>query len=122
MFTEGTSFRPRNGLCAEAFWEIRAWCERNGYTLSDVLNALLMPLHHHLANHTEIDKEKGVAWCDLTVGVIPILHCQGGRLYKPRSDGPNLHEIEDRIKYWQLSNKNNPQHVDEFLKKLVLEK
>lgn len=122
MLAEGTSFRPRVGECAEAYWRIRAWCEQHGFSFSDIFNALLIPVSFHLANHTELDKEKGLAWCDLTVGTIPILHCLGGRLYKARADHANLEEIEERIKYWQKRNQEKPEHVDTFLKQLVLKK
>lgn len=120
-----TSFRPRNGTPAQAYWEIRRWCLEHEFSFSDVLNALMVPLSFYLYNHCEVEKEKSYAILDLTVGEIPILHVFGGKLYPPRHsvDGtknhPDLKQVNEKIQYWQERNETEPDHIDNFLRDVI---
>jgi hypothetical protein len=121
-FTEATTFRPRNGVSAESYWRIRAWCEKNGFTLSDVLNAILVPVAYYLENHCKVDTQRSKATVDLNVGPVDILHVFNGKCYPLASAKPNenkntltLEDIQVRIDYWKQRNASNPTHYDLLL-------
>lgn len=119
MFTEATTFRPRNGASAEAYWRVRQWCEVNGFTLSDVLNSVFIPLAYYLENFSVVDHDRNRATVHLNVGSVDILHVFNGKCYPLNSqrakESFSLEQINDRIAHWQKQNKNNPQHYDLLL-------
>lgn len=121
-YTEATTFRPRNGLPAECYWRVRAWCEKNGFSLSDVLNSVLVPLAYHLENYCEIVPDKNMATVSLNIGDLDILHVFGGKSYplassvtKVNKNTLTLEEIEKRIAYWSDQNKTTPDYNDLLL-------
>lgn len=118
------TFRPRNGMSAQAFWEIRQWCDMNGFTFSDVFNSVLVPLSYYLNNFCELDEEKNMAKVAFNVGDLKILHVwgSGGKSYpllKNKLDTRKMaftpEEIEARIEYWKNRNAENPEPYDEIL-------
>lgn len=122
MFTEPTTFRPRNGLSVEAYWRIRAWCKKNGFNFSDVLNAVIIPIAYYLENHCKIDKLRSKATVTLDIGDLDILHVFQGKCYPLASDsadgkkdGPSLEDMQKRIAHWKARNKERPQHYDLML-------
>lgn len=118
MFTEPTTFRPRNGLSAEAYWRVRAWCEKNGFSLSDVLNAVIVPLAYYLENHCQIDLAKSKATVILNVGELDILHVFQGKCYPLMSsttttkDTLSLENMRERITHWKQRNAERPESYD----------
>jgi len=118
MFTEGITFRPRNGLSAECYWRIRKWCDDNGFSLSDVLNALMPPVAYYLENHCTIDEKRQMAMVELNVGELPIYHCMGGKVYPLRKDTQgnrsviDSEKIQEAIGYWKLRNDHQPNVLD----------
>lgn len=123
MFTESTSFRPRVGQSALAYWRLRYWCEKNGFTLSDVLNSLVVPLSYYLNNYCEVDAEKSLAKVELNIGPIVILHVFGGKSYPLASEKSgksfSLKEIASRIKHWEEEVVRNPQECDMQLAEML---
>lgn len=122
MFTEPTTFRPRNGLSAEAYWRVRAWCEKNGFSWSDVLNALLVPVAYYLENHCIVEPEKSKATVILNVGELEILHVFKGKCYPLASSLSNdykesltLQHMLDRIEHWKEANAARPEEYDLML-------
>jgi hypothetical protein len=118
-YTEATTFRPRNGLPAEAYWRIREWCEKNGFTLSDVLNAIVVPLAYYLENHCLVDKQRSMATVELMAGPVDILHVFNGKCYPlasqtnhPHKNTLSLEDIRMRVAFWHQRNKTNPTHAD----------
>jgi len=122
MFTEHTTFRPRNGQSAEAYWRIREWCEKEGFNFSDVLNAVLVPLAFYLENYCEIKADRSKATVILNAGEIDIYHVLHGRCYPLAStvdrerDTLRLKHIQDRVKHWKSKNKSFKQPYDHILK------
>jgi hypothetical protein len=120
--TEATTFRPRNGVPALAYWQIRRWCEVNGFTLSDVLNALFPAIAYYLENHSRIDKLRSKATVDLYIGPLDILHVFNGKCY-PLATQTNaqqkhtitLDDIQTRIDFWIEQNKVAPSQIDLLL-------
>lgn len=116
MFTETTSFRPRNGKSAEAYWRVRKWCEQNGFAFSDVINPLLIPLAYYLNNYCKLEPERSMATVELNIGKIPILHVFGGKAYPLASQKTgksfSIEELEKRIRWWEHENIVNPQQCD----------
>lgn len=122
MFTEATTFRPRNGAAAESYWRIRRWCELNGFAFSDVLNSLMIPIAYYLENHCEVDAKRNMATVELNAGFVDILHVFGGKCYplatsqlalnKPTV---TLEKIEKAIAYWMKENKERPTTHDLLL-------
>jgi hypothetical protein len=117
-----TTFRPRNGACAESYWRIRYWCEDNGFTMSDVLNAVLIPLAYHLEHFCKVDRSRNMATVDLTVGEVIILHVFGGKCYPLRSTlqsdkkhNLTLDDIKAKIQEWKQRNAENPAEYDRIL-------
>lgn len=125
MFTEPTTFRPRNGAPAQAYWEVREWCLKHGFSMSDVWNALLIPLAYYLNNMCAIDKKRSMATVELNIGQLPIFHVFNGGLYPLRSDvdfskdHPDLAEIQRRIEHWRERNTKSPHKIDLLLKDIV---
>jgi len=122
MFTEHTTFRPRNGKSAEAYWRIRAWCEENGFSFSDVLNALMLPVAYYLENFCEVDRTKNKATVMLNVGPLEILHVFQGKMYPLASastdstkDTLQLEDMRKRIDHWKKRNAERPQQYDLIL-------
>lgn len=118
MYNETLTLRPRNGLSAEAYWEIRLWCDTHGFTFSDVYNALLVPVNYYLNNFCQIDKEKSIATVALNIGDLKIAHVWGGKCYplsKYKNDSRRpaftLEELKERIDYWK---KRNAEHKEEY--------
>jgi hypothetical protein len=118
MYTDATTFRPRNGLSAECYWRIRRWCADNGFAFSDVLNALMPPVAYYLENHCAIDHDRNVATVILNVGELPIYHVLNGRLYPLRNEvggARNVLEtekIQEAIAYWKDRNTKRPSLID----------
>jgi hypothetical protein len=113
MFTDATTFRPRNGLPAECYWRIRHWCDTNGFAFSDVLNALMAPVAYYLENHCVIDHDRQMAKVILNIGELPIYHVLNGRLYPLRRelDAKNtlqVAKIEKALEYWKERNATQP--------------
>jgi hypothetical protein len=124
MFTEHTTFRPRNGKSAEAYWRIRYWCEENGFSFSDVLNALMLPVAYYLENFCEVDRSKNKATVMLNVGPLEILHVFQGKMYPLASastdatkDSLQLEDMQKRIEHWKARNAERPQQYDLILSK-----
>jgi hypothetical protein len=123
MFTETTSFRPRNGLSAECYWRVRKWCSENGFAVSDVFNSVIIPLSYYLESHCLVEPEKSMATVELNVGKLPILHVFGGKCY-PLLEHKNdrvkraytLDELQERIDYWARRNAEEPEVYDQILK------
>ena len=120
-YTEATTFRPRNGAPAECYWRVRAWCEKNGFSLSDVLNAMMPPLAYYLENHSIVDPERSMATVDLMVGPVEILHVFNGKCYPLATEIQadrkvmDLDEIQKRIDYWHERNSVDPSEFDKLL-------
>lgn len=123
-YNETLSFRPRNGLSAQAFWEVRQWCDMNGFTFSDVFNAVLVPLAYYLHNFCEIDADKNMAKVAFNVGDLKILHVwgSGGKSYpllKDKTDSRKTaftsEELADRIAYWKNRNAEKVEPYDAIL-------
>lgn len=119
MFTEHTTFRPRNGLSAEAYWRVRAWCEKNGFNFSDVLNAVIVPLAYYLENFCTVDIERSKATVILNVGELEILHVFKGKCYPLAStveregqDNQTLKTIQERLAHWRKKNENSSEYYD----------
>lgn len=119
MFTEGITFRPRNGLPAECYWRIRAWCDEYGFSMSDVLNAVVVPLAYYLENHCYIDPVQQNAVVELNVGPLAIHHVlANGRVFPLRKDttgNRNIIErekIDEAIAYWKQMNEHHPTIAD----------
>lgn len=119
MFTEPTTFRPRNGLSAEAYWRVREWCEKNGFSLSDVLNAVIIPLAYYLENHCIVDSERSMAKVILNVGELDILHVFNGKCYplissteSTTKDTLSLENMRTRIEHWKKRNSERPESYD----------
>lgn len=123
MFTESTSFRPRNGKSAESYWMIRRWCEQYGFTFSDAINPLLIPVAYYLNNFCVVEPERSMATVELNIGKIAIMHVFGGKCYPLASQKSgksfSIPEIDKRIAYWQHENATNPQPCDADLAKAV---
>jgi hypothetical protein len=122
MHTEATTFRPRNGLPAECYWRIREWCERNGFTLSDVLNAIIVPTAYYLENHCKVDAPRSMATVDLNCGPVDILHVFNGKCYPLQSQTTHenkntltLEDIQEKVDYWAVRNRSTPTHTDLLL-------
>jgi hypothetical protein len=118
-FTEGITFRPRNGLAAECYWRIRKWCDINGFSMSDVLNALMPPVAYYLENHCHIDEKKQMAMVELNVGHLPIYHVlANGRVFPLRKDTLGNRgiierdKIDEAIAYWKQRNDSHPTVAD----------
>lgn len=118
MFTEPTTFRPRNGLSAEAYWRVRAWCEKEGFSLSDVLNAVIVPLAYYLENHCIVDKIRSKAVVILNIGELDILHVFQGKCYplvsstETTKDTLSLENMRTRIEHWKKRNTERPEQYD----------
>jgi|SRR6516164_6739982 hypothetical protein len=116
-----TTFRPRNGLSAECYWRVRSWCETNGFTLSDVLNAIIIPLAYYLENFSTLHREQNKATVELNIGPVDILRVWNGKCYPLRSATKgadltlSLEEIQEKVAYWKERNKTNPQYTDLLL-------
>jgi hypothetical protein len=111
--TETITFRPRNGLCAQAYWQIRYWCQEQGFSFSDIFNAILPAYSYYLHNHCQVDKEKQKATVELNIGSIDIHHIINGKCYPLISETNvfdkkvlSLEEIQHRINYWLEQNRN----------------
>jgi len=121
MKTETITVRPRNGLCAEAFWRIRHWCQKEGFSFSDIINSVLPALSYYLHNHCTIDKARNMATVDLNIGPVEILHVINGRLYplvtEINTDKKvlSLEEIQERVSYWYKQNQQCLSHTDLIL-------
>jgi len=122
MYTEPTTFRPRNGRSVEAYWRIRAWCEKNGFSFSDVLNALLVPVAYYLENFSEIDPARNTAKVMLNVGELEIPHVFQGKMYPLASatssankENLALEDMQLRIDHWKKRNAERPEHYDLIL-------
>src|SRR5476649_451186 len=106
MYTESSTFRPRNGIPAEAYWRVRKWCEMEGFSFSDVFNAVIVPLAYYLENHCMIFPAQGRAEVILNVGKMEILHVFNGKMYpllkdtNTTKDVITLQQIQDRIDHW----------------------
>lgn len=118
------SFRPRNGLSAQAYWEIRQWCDKNGFTPSDVFNAVVVPLSYYLHNFTEFNEENNIAKVAFNVGDLMIMHVwgSGGKSYPRLKDKTDARkkafteeELQERIAYWQKRNEEHPEPYDKIL-------
>jgi len=123
-FNESMSFRPRNGLSAQAYWEIRQWCDENDFTLSDVFNAVVVPLAYYLHNFTEFNEEKNIATVAFNVGELKIMHVWGssGKSYVLLRDKKDSRkraftdeELQERIDYWKKRNEESPEPYDQIL-------
>jgi|SRR6187399_2255142 len=121
---DATTFRPRNGLSAESYWRVREWCERNGFTLSDVLNAVIIPLAYYLNSHCHVDPDKSMATVTLNIGELPILHVLNGRMYPLATQKGGveknvlqLTDIQAKVKEWEERNAEFPADYDEYLKR-----
>lgn len=125
MFTDTTSYRPRNGQSAEAYWRVRLWLAENDFSFSDLINALMIPVAFHLTNHSEVFPDKGYAMVDLTMGSIPIIHIMNGKQYPLRNkvdkskDHLTIENIKERIAHWEARNEDTENEVDKFLKNVV---
>lgn len=126
MFTESTGFRPRNGQCALAYWRVRLWCEENGFSFSDVLNPILVPLSYYLQNSCIVDREKNMATVELNIGKLPLLHCFGGKQYpllSQKNDAAkpafSIDQIQKRIEYWEERIETHPEQCDITLAELA---
>lgn len=122
MFTEGITVRPRNGLPAECYWRIRAWCDENGFSMSDVFNAFIIPLAYYLENHCIIDEKQQRAVVELNIGHLPIYHVlANGRVFPLRRDTSGNRGIMERdriekaIAYWKAENEHSPTTADLIL-------
>jgi hypothetical protein len=119
--TDATTFRPRNGVSAESYWRVRYWCERHGFTLSDVLNALFVPIAYYLENHCTIDHSRNMATVELNAGFVNILHVFNGKCYPIASltsrPSISLSDIQAKIDYWHEQNKSTPTTYDLLLLK-----
>lgn len=121
MGTQPTTFRPRNGASAEAYWRIRVWCEREGFTFSDVLNALMVPVSYCLDNHCEVDRVKSMASVILNIGDLNILHVFQGKCYPLATAVPSakeattLEEMKEKVAYWEARNAARPTQYDLML-------
>ena len=123
MHTETLSFRPRNGLSAECYWKVRRWCAENGFAVSDIFNAVVIPLSYYLENYCKVEPEKSMATVELNVGKLPILHVFGGKCYPllehkndPNKRAYSLEEIQEKIDYWEARNAETPEIYDELLR------
>jgi len=123
-FNESMSFRPRNGLSAQAYWEIRQWCDENDFTLSDVFNAVVVPLAYYIPNFTEFNEEKNIATVAFNVGELKIMHVWGssGKSYVLLRDKKDSRkraftdeELQERIDYWKKRNEESPEPYDQIL-------
>ncbi len=121
-FSEVTTFRARNGACAESYWRIRYWCEENGFTFSDVMNAIMMPVAYYLENYCVIDKQRSMATVEMNMGFVDILHVFNGKCYplatETASDDKHaitLQDIQKKIDHWHERNKSTPDHLDILL-------
>lgn len=124
MYNETISFRPRNGLSAQAYWEIRQWCDINGFTFSDVFNSVLIPLAYYLNNFCELDEEKNLATIAFNVGDLKICHVwgSGGKMYPLLKDKVDARkraftadELETRIAFWKKINAEKVEPYDAIL-------
>lgn len=121
MAFDATTFRPRNGLSAECYWRVREWCEKNGFTFSDVLNAIIVPLAYYLENHCVVDRKRNMATVVLNVGELPILHVFNGKVYplatqKGGEDTLTLAAIREKVAEWEERNRERPTLYDLLLK------
>jgi hypothetical protein len=122
MIGDATTFRPRNGLAAESYWRVRHWCESQGFTFSDVLNALIVPIAYYLENHCQIDTQKSTATIELNAGFVDILHVRDGKCYPLATTvfgcpSISLVDIQEKIDYWKERNKTTPESYDLLLLK-----
>lgn len=122
MFTDATTIRPRNGLSAECYWRIRHWCEKNGFSFSDVINAVMVPIAYYLENYATIDRKKSMATVEMNMGPVDILHVFQGKCYplatETASDDKHaitLEQIEERITHWKKINASTPTTYDLLL-------
>lgn len=122
MYNESITLRPRNGLAAEAYWEIRYWCDKNGFTFSDVFNSMIVPLAYYLNNFCEIDHDRSIAKVALNIGDLQIAHVWGGKCYPLQKDKVDnrkvaftLEELQERIEYWKKRNKEHREEYDLIL-------
>jgi hypothetical protein len=118
-YTNGITFRPRNGLPAESYWKIRRWCDNYGFSMSDVMNAVIVPLAYYLENHCSIDEEHQRALVELNVGHLPIYHVlSNGRVFPLRRDTTGNREVIERteideaLAYWKEQNASHPTIAD----------
>lgn len=120
MTGDTTTFRPRNGLSAEGYWRIRAWCQKNGFSFSDVLNALMYPVAYYLENHCEVDKQRNMAKVILNVGTLSIPHVFGGKMYPLATEQSGDREtvtqeiIQEKVALWMERNKEKPTLYDKI--------
>jgi hypothetical protein len=118
-FTEGITFRPRNGLPAESYWKVRRWCDDHGFSMSDVMNAVMVPLAYYLENHCMIDEAQQRAVVEMNVGHLPIYHVlSNGRVFPLRRDTSGDRNIIEReridaaVKFWEEQNAEHPTIAD----------
>lgn len=119
MLGDTTTFRPRNGKSAEAYWRIRVWCENNGFTFSDVLNALMLPVAYYLENNCVVDAARNKADVILNIGKLEILHVVNGKCYPLASTLPEgnksvltLEAMQKRVDEWKQKNSERPTEYD----------
>lgn len=122
MFTDATTIRPRNGVSAECYWRIRRWCEMNGFSFSDVINSIMVPVAYYLENYCTIDKRRSMAVVEMNMGHVEILHVFNGKCYPLATETATddkhaipLEEIQKRIDHWQSLNSSTPQTYDLLL-------
>lgn len=122
MYTDATTIRPRNGLSAECYWRIRYWCEKNGFSFSDVINAIMVPVAYYLENYSTINKVRSMATVEMNMGFVDILHVFNGKCYplatETASDDKHaipLDEIQRRIDHWHKLNQSTPASYDLLL-------
>lgn len=116
---EQTTFRPRNGISAECYWRIRVWCEENGFSLSDVLNAIMPPVAYYLENHCQIDAVKSKADVIMNFGKVEILHVHNGKCYPlattNQKDAISLDTMRNKVEEWKQRNIERPTQYDLLL-------
>lgn len=119
MLGDTTTFRPRNGKSAEAYWRIRVWCERNGFTFSDVLNALMHPVAYYLENNCVVEPIRSRAVAIMNIGELEILHVVNGKCYPLASSLPEgnksvltLEDMQARVAEWKEKNAERPTEYD----------
>lgn len=125
-YNETLTFRPRNGLSAQAYWEIRQWCDKNGFTFSDVFNALLVPTAYYLNHFCEFNDEKNIATIAFNVGDLKVMHVwgSGGKSYPLLRDKVDSRkrafsdeELQERVDYWKKRNEERTEPYDAILLK-----
>lgn len=121
-----TTIRARNGLCAEAYWAIRLWCERSGFLFSDIINSLLPPTAYYLQHAATVFPDSGLCKVSMNMGELDIYRVNpfNGQIMPLRRDTKSVsrgviteEEIKQALTEWRQRNSEGLCPADHLIAK-----